>query len=140
MIHFALIPARAGSKSIINKNLQLVGGKSLVDRTIDCAKNAGFFKEIILSTDIDVLLQRYAGQGVICRRRPEGISEDDSLMSQVVSDCISTYQPPEDSYLWLLQPTTGTFSSAIRRHPRRCAWYSARQIAPLPSLRLIARL
>lgn len=47
----ALIPARSGSKRIPNKNIKLLGGKPLVQWTIDAAKASGIFERIMLCSD-----------------------------------------------------------------------------------------
>ena len=47
----AIIPARAGSKGIKNKNLQRIGNKTLVEYTIDQAKNSKYINTIGVSTD-----------------------------------------------------------------------------------------
>jgi N-acylneuraminate cytidylyltransferase len=48
---YAFIPARAGSKRIQNKNLIDLNGHPLIAYTINCARQAGIFEEIIVSTD-----------------------------------------------------------------------------------------
>jgi CMP-N,N'-diacetyllegionaminic acid synthase len=47
----ALIPARAGSKRIPGKNTKLLGGKPLIQWTIEAAKASGVFAEIRVCTD-----------------------------------------------------------------------------------------
>jgi CMP-N-acetylneuraminic acid synthetase len=47
----ALIPARAGSKRVKNKNVRLLGGHPLLAYTIVAAKTCGVFKRVIVSTD-----------------------------------------------------------------------------------------
>lgn len=47
----AIIPARAGSKSIPNKNIKLFHGKPLVYWTIEAALHCGFIEEVYVSTD-----------------------------------------------------------------------------------------
>lgn len=49
----ALIPARSGSKRIINKNVRLLDGHPMLAYTISAAKNSNIFTDIILSTDSD---------------------------------------------------------------------------------------
>jgi hypothetical protein len=47
----AFIPAKGTSTAILQKNLQLVGGKSLVRRTLEFALNSHFIKSVVVSTD-----------------------------------------------------------------------------------------
>ena len=47
----AVIPARGGSKGIPSKNIIEVGGKPLIQYTIDCAKNSKYIDRAIISTD-----------------------------------------------------------------------------------------
>lgn len=47
----ALIPARAGSKRVPGKNFRELGGKPLLQWSIDSAKACGLFSQIIVSTD-----------------------------------------------------------------------------------------
>ena len=57
MSKIAVIPARAGSKGLPNKNLQFIGAESLVERVINKAVDSGIFDEIILSSDSEEILQ-----------------------------------------------------------------------------------
>ena len=47
----ALIPARAGSKRIKDKNIYLLNGKPLISFSLDYAINAACFERIIVVTD-----------------------------------------------------------------------------------------
>ena len=47
----ALIPARKGSKGILNKNMQMLNGMPLVEHTIKAASMADNIDEIWLSSD-----------------------------------------------------------------------------------------
>ena len=50
-MHIAFIPAKGTSKRVLRKNLQILGGKSLVKITLDFAESLKFFDFIYLSTD-----------------------------------------------------------------------------------------
>lgn len=52
----ALIPARAGSKRIADKNIALLNGHPLIAYTICAARNSGVFGAVLVSTDSE----RYA--------------------------------------------------------------------------------
>jgi N-acylneuraminate cytidylyltransferase len=47
----ALIPARAGSKGVPNKNIRMLGGQPLIAWSIKAAKNAKGIDRVIVSTD-----------------------------------------------------------------------------------------
>ena len=48
---FAYIPARSGSKRILNKNIKKIGSKPIISYVIDNLKKLHFLKGIIVSTD-----------------------------------------------------------------------------------------
>lgn len=62
----ALIPARAGSKRIANKNIRLLGDHPLLAYTISAAQDSGIFAAIIVSTDSPEIadVARYYGAEV----------------------------------------------------------------------------
>ncbi|MAM04790.1 MAG: acylneuraminate cytidylyltransferase, partial [Flavobacteriales bacterium] len=47
----AIIPARAGSKGLKNKNIKLLNGKPLIAYTIMEAKKSKLISNIVVSTD-----------------------------------------------------------------------------------------
>ena len=49
----AVIPARAGSKGIPNKNIRIVGGHPLIYYSIKNALNSKFITDVIITTDSD---------------------------------------------------------------------------------------
>ena len=49
--YFAIIPARKGSKGIINKNMQIIGEKPMILFTMEAALKAKQLNNIILSSD-----------------------------------------------------------------------------------------
>lgn len=51
MKNIAIIPARSGSKGLIDKNIKELNGKPLIAYSIDVAKESGVFDEIMVSTD-----------------------------------------------------------------------------------------
>ena len=46
----AIIPARAGSKGVVGKNIQSLNGKPLISFTIEEAKKSKFIDQLIVST------------------------------------------------------------------------------------------
>ena len=47
----AIIPARSGSKGLLNKNIRLLNGKPLIAYSIEAAFNSGLFDTVHVSTD-----------------------------------------------------------------------------------------
>jgi CMP-N,N'-diacetyllegionaminic acid synthase len=107
--HVALIPARAGSKSIINKNLiRLNGNETITEKAVKLAKVSKIFRKIILTSDIEYFLEsdNLIWEGVTKHERPDKLCTDTALMKDVVSDALNSCKIAGDSWVWLLQPTT----------------------------------
>ena len=104
--HIAIIPARAGSKSIINKNLQMVGKKHLVKLAVDSCLDAEFCDKIILTTDIDTLVEEFEDSKIDLMRRPKDLASDTAKMMDVVIDTAGKYELKDSDLIWLIQPTT----------------------------------
>ena len=50
----AIIPARAGSKRVTNKNLKELGGRPLLEWTVQAAMGSKYLDKIVLSTDSEI--------------------------------------------------------------------------------------
>ena len=85
------ICARGGSKGIPGKNIKLLGGRTLIDYTIQTAKE---FSErhaavITLSTDADDILRAGEASGLITHyRRPEYLATDEAGKIDVIRDVV----------------------------------------------------
>jgi CMP-N-acetylneuraminic acid synthetase len=98
-----LIPARKGSKGLKLKNLQKVGGFTLIDRAIQLAQSAEL--PTVLSTDIEDLFEAFTHASVSVRQRPAHLSSDTAPMESVIKDAIENCNLAERDII-LLQPTT----------------------------------
>ena len=69
----ALIPARAGSKRVANKNIRTLAGHPVMAYTIAAALESGVFADVIVSTDSESYadIARYYGAEVPFLRPPE---------------------------------------------------------------------
>ncbi|MGJ0353049.1 acylneuraminate cytidylyltransferase family protein [Aliarcobacter cryaerophilus] len=103
----AVIPARAGSKGLPNKNIKYLGGKPLVAWPIDIAKQSIYIDEIIVSTDgeaIYKIAKQYGAEVII---RPPELSTDESLAIDAIRHVIETYKKNKKSadIIVILEPT-----------------------------------
>ena len=88
MMNVAIIPARGGSKGIKDKNLQEVGGVSLVGRAIRSAKLAQSIREVYVSTDSPLIAEeakRWGGKTII---RPADLSADESSSESAIKHAL----------------------------------------------------
>ncbi|MDX1975777.1 MAG: acylneuraminate cytidylyltransferase family protein [Rickettsiales bacterium] len=110
----AVIPARGGSKGIPKKNIVPLGGKPLIQWTIDAARKASRLSEVIVSTDSEEIadISRQAG-AAIPFMRPAEFASDTASGLDVMRHVIRFYEKvkPIDILVYL-QPTSPFRSSA----------------------------
>lgn len=105
----AIIPARAGSKGVIGKNIKNLKGKPLISYTIEEAKKSKLIDKLIVSTDsqeiADISLSLGASVPFI---RPSELSTDSSLTFDVIKHTMNFLKDKDEHYdiIVLLQPTT----------------------------------
>lgn len=105
----ALIPARGGSKRLPKKNIKLLGGKPLINWTIDVAKATGKFCDILVSTDdkeIGTVAQENGA--LVPWYRPSYLATDEANSVDVTLHALEWYQNNIRGVdgLLLLQPTS----------------------------------
>lgn len=111
--HIAIIPARAGSKSIKDKNLirLLPNNETITHVTCKQAVRSNIFRHVILSTNIPcqrIGLHELKGGGMTTFqdiKRPEFLCTDNTMMIDVVKHAMD-YVGNDYDYVWLLQPTS----------------------------------
>jgi CMP-N,N'-diacetyllegionaminic acid synthase len=97
----ALIPARAGSKRVPGKNTKLLGGKPLIQWTIDAAKASGVFSKIYVCTDNIETANIVLSNGVdVITRRHSSDHEPDIIWVRQALHLIAT-----DAFA-ILRPTS----------------------------------
>ena len=103
----AVIPARAGSKGIPNKNLRLINNHPLIYYAINNAKSSKYITDIVVSTDSPVVEAIAIQMGVNVRlRRPE-LSGDSVTLDAVIYDAAKNYTA---DYVISMQPTSPTLT------------------------------
>lgn len=79
-----VVPARGGSQRLRRKNLAVLGGKTLVRRTLETALAAGAFAAVALSSEDADILAEAKGLDVVAAKRPVELASDDALAYDVV--------------------------------------------------------
>jgi CMP-N,N'-diacetyllegionaminic acid synthase len=105
-----LVPARGGSKSILNKNIALVAGKPLIAYTIEAARAAPSVSRLVVSTDSPEIAAVARTHGAeVPFLRPSELAQDDTPGIAPVLHAVrwleeeQSYRP---DYVVLLQPTS----------------------------------
>jgi CMP-N-acetylneuraminic acid synthetase len=104
----ALIPARSGSKRLVNKNIKKLNGIPLIAYTIQAAKDSGIFDEIVVSTDNFEIggIGVYHGAGYI--ERPAEYATDTSPDVEWITHALATLKKVGREYdaFAILRPTS----------------------------------
>lgn len=109
MKNLALIPARSGSKGLKDKNIMNLNGKPLMVYTIEAAREAGVFDEIMVSTDSEVYAKIAMTHGAkVPFLRPSELATDDASTWDVARDVIRAYEELGKKFdtVAVLQPTS----------------------------------
>jgi len=103
-----LIPARAGSKGIPNKNIRPLAGKPLIVYTIESALESQGLTDIVVSTDSEEIAEiALAADAEIPFIRPKELAQDETPTFPVVKHALDTLSDLGREYdaVCLLQPT-----------------------------------
>lgn len=104
----AVIPARAGSKGIPNKNIRILNDKPLIYYSIKNALESNFINEVIVSTDSKEVAIIAKQMGVKVKWREANLSSDEVTLDSVIYDVVK--DNPSD-YVVTMQPTSPTLRS-----------------------------
>ena len=101
----AIIPARAGSKGIPNKNIRIIGGYPLIYYSIKNALDSTYITDIVISTDSEHVRIIGEQMGVNVKWRDTSLCGDEVTLDAVIHDAI-----PSDNwdYIITMQPTSPT--------------------------------
>lgn len=104
----AIIPARSGSKRLIDKNILHLQGKPLIAWSIEAALKSKFIDRVVVSTDSlkYANIAKYYGASIPFIRKSE-LALDSTLTFDVIKDVINFYSNKTIyKYVILLQPTS----------------------------------
>ncbi len=102
----AVIPARAGSKGIPNKNIRMVGSKPLIYYSINNAIHSQYITDIIVTTDSEQVKDIAIQMGVQYKSRDSKLCGDDVTLDSVIEDAIPKNKKWD--YIVTMQPTSPT--------------------------------
>ena len=92
-MNVALIPARANSKRIKQKNIKVFNGKPLIAYSIENAISSGLFDMVVVSTDCPNIARISKDLGAsVPFMRPDSLSDDFTGTREVISHAIETLQ------------------------------------------------
>ena len=100
-----IIPARAGSKRLKNKNIKIINKKELIDWTIIFALKLKNIDKIIVSSDSKKILQKQKKyKNIEFIKRNKNLSKDNTQIIEVINNVLENYQ--NFDFVVVLQPTT----------------------------------
>lgn len=101
----AVIPARAGSKGIPNKNIRIVGGHPLIYYSIKNALNSKYITDVVVTTDSPQVRIIATQMGARVKWRDAHLCGDEVTLDAVIADAIPE---GEWDYIVTMQPTSPT--------------------------------
>lgn len=104
----AVIPARGGSKGVLNKNLQEINGISLVGIAAKNALETNCFTKVHVSTDSDLIREEALKYNADCSYlRPSELARDSSKTNDAINFCLLKERDLGNEYdaICELQPT-----------------------------------
>ncbi len=104
-----LVPARGGSKGIPRKNLADLGGKPLVQHTIEAALESSRLDAVVVTSDDPEILAVAERVGATPLQRPDELATDDAPMLDTALHALDDARErwgDEPDTLVLLQPTS----------------------------------
>lgn len=104
----AIVPARAGSKSVPLKNLKDLGGKPLIAWPIEVALATPEIDRVIVSTDGEQIAEVARAYGAEVSMRPAELASDTAIVADVLRHHIRELRAEGETarYMVLLEPTS----------------------------------
>ncbi|HER40564.1 MAG TPA: acylneuraminate cytidylyltransferase family protein, partial [Salinimicrobium catena] len=104
-----LIPARGGSKGIPGKNMRFLGGKPLLQHSIEAAKRSILLSRIVLSSDDEEIITTAKKLELeVPFVRPQELAGDGSGSLEVIQHAVRFFSQEGENFdaVCLLQPTS----------------------------------
>lgn len=98
MNNLAIIPARAGSKRIIKKNIKSFLGKPIIAYSIQAALDSELFDEVVVSTDDSEITDIAKKYGAKIHLRSKKNSDDFATLADVIEEVKNAYKEKEKMY------------------------------------------
>lgn len=106
MNFLCIIPARANSKRLINKNIKKINNQPLIYWSLNFASQIKEFKKIILTTDSDKIINcSKEFKNIFSLKRPKNLSNSKTSMIDVVNHVLKKESQIYDAVV-ILQPTS----------------------------------
>lgn len=103
-----VVPARAGSVGLKNKNILKINRKSLVERAIDVGLKSKRINKVIVTTDSKKIINIAKKKKIECIDRPKNLCRSSSKIYDVLIHALNFLKKKKFlfDYLVCLQPTT----------------------------------
>lgn len=104
----SIVPVRAGSKGLVNKNIRSIYSKPLYRYTVDFALTAGT-QQVFITTNIKEILSAPYEKNITVTERNNLLCQDDTPMSSVILDFLTQGKGSkidDDQTIVLLQATS----------------------------------
>lgn len=102
----AVIPARAGSKGVPNKNIRIIGGHPLIYYSIKNALKSSYITDVIISTDSEAVRIIGNQMGAKVKWRDKVLCGDAVTLDAVIADAVPKNE--DWDYIITMQPTSPT--------------------------------
>ena len=100
----AVIPARGGSKGVPRKNIRAMGGKPLLEYTVEAARQSRYLDHLLISTEDGEVQAAARSLDVAVLERPLDLAQDNTPGVATALHALATHNGYD--YLVLLQPTS----------------------------------
>lgn len=114
----ALVPLKATSLRLKNKNLRLIGGETLLERKLRILKQCKNVKKIIVSSDLEEILKIAVRTGAETFKQDKYFSTTTTLINEVVPHIYSNIEGEHIMWTQVTNPLVSaqTFDTAIQEY------------------------